>query len=661
MGNRSISLPVVAGTGLGVAVDASLLAAEKTLICGGAFTKGTVTVEFSQNGTNWAPLETFTKGGKAFRSAACMWMRARSQDVEGSPSVDVGAEESTVNSASLAVPPGDGVGASFNVAAFGSLTTFVVGGELGGNCAVTVEGSQDDVDYAPLASFGDPGGDTVIASVKFMRVRTTGYQAGVPYSPVVTLGTTLGGAGAGGGAVAENVSMPPSYASLWGAQTVHTINVRLGGSDEAGDGSVGNPYATLKRALLDVPMIIKSDVTYAIDLTGMGVVPIDDSIYLGGYLGDGYTRYDYANNWRAYGGSLNFQSEPIVLDTIDAGDVTGIVTDPDSTLKTYQTSKSWTPSAFKGAIALGPDGSFQAFAIADNTGSDLKICTRYNLSYPFQIVVPSAELQWAGGTYVPINLWNNKASIGFSCLKLTGRPNTWGAGVESYGGNEHIQFWACQLSAYRAGAFPYNADGLTQFYGTSLLGDGLQFCGWKGNFKNFYGCFFDDLQRDETGYHDPTFNEIFQACIINNCDPWGIGHGYNDCFAGGFSIYKCEILNAKSVAVQALNVDPSILKDVLINNAASHAVYARGPTYLDLADVAGSGNGGLGVKLTNGAQIYHRWGTDVTGAGGDYQVGSNPAAAGGGAGWAAFTGVGFENDLAAPDPQLCRMFTVLNP
>jgi hypothetical protein len=664
MANKSISLPVPAGDGVGAAVDATILGANKTIICGGSFPAGVITVEMSQDGSNWAPLCTMTQPGKAFKIGCCAYMRARSQGVQGSPSIDVGAGEDQVGTATLAVPAGDGVGASSNVEELGNLATVIVGGSLDGTATITIEGSQDDADYAPLGTFPDPGSGTINASVRFMRARVSGYNAAVPFSPVVTMGVVLGGGGGGGGTavLAENLTQVARDSSSFGVYTEHVINVRPGGDDVNGDGSLGNPYATLLRALQDVPMAIKEDTTYAIDMTGMGLVTVSNSIDLSNYIGDSYPHYDYTNNWRAYHGALTIQAEPTVIDTIEASDVTGVVTDPDSTLKTLQTTKSWAPGSLKGLIAIGPSGSFTSIAIADNTATDIKLCTRYTPSYPLQIVEPSCELVADSSAYQIFSIWNNKCSIAFCGIKLTGYSNAWGNSFTTFGGNEYISGYGAFFSAFRVGGYATSNNGTMRMVGCAIVGDGSQQSGWKSAWDDFYNCYFEAVRRDEVGYHEPTFNEIQQACIMDGCDPFGIGYAYNDIFTGAFVIYKCEIRNGLNDGVQALSCGfASMLKDVLIENCVGDAVYARGPVYLDLADVGGSGNGGIGVKLTNGATAYHRWGTDVTGAGGDYQVGSNPAAAGGGAGWAAFAGPGFENDLGAIDPQLCRMFTVLNP
>lgn len=55
-----------------------------------------------------------------------------------------------------------------------------------------------------------------------------------------------------------------------------TINARTSGSDATGDGSIGNPYATMQRAVQDVPAIIPPGVKYVIDITGLTeVLPAD--------------------------------------------------------------------------------------------------------------------------------------------------------------------------------------------------------------------------------------------------------------------------------------------------------------------------------------------------------------------------------------------------
>lgn len=78
-------------------------------------------------------------------------------------------------------------------------------------------------------------------------------------------------------------------------------------------------------------------------------------------------------------------------------------------------------------------------------------------------------------------------------------------------------------------------------------------------------------------------------------------------------------------------------------------VFPCGKNSKPLLDVSGTGNTGLGLKLSDGTQVNEQGTVDVTGTGGDYQVGAASVGT-----WTGYSGD--ENDLGAASPQLCRLF-----
>jgi hypothetical protein len=77
----------------------------------------------------------------------------------------------------LPVPAGDGAGAGVLLNQGSSMSVYVAGSFA---AAVHIEVSDDDVDYAPLASFTGPATDTFEVGWQYARVRLSGFQGGTP-------------------------------------------------------------------------------------------------------------------------------------------------------------------------------------------------------------------------------------------------------------------------------------------------------------------------------------------------------------------------------------------------------------------------------------------------------------------------------------------------
>lgn len=189
MANVFANLPAPAGDGTGAAVDTSGFSARKTITILGPFT-ATITIEVSEDNVDWAPLFSSTKSGKFCKSVAAAYMRVRvSGLVVGpafSPNIDVAADQ-TVDAlfGALAVPAGDGVGASLDVRLYPEVFSLVFAGTWTGS--ITIEISQDNVAWVPLFSTDINGLRIKEATIGYMRVRRAGVGA-VPGTPTITVG-----------------------------------------------------------------------------------------------------------------------------------------------------------------------------------------------------------------------------------------------------------------------------------------------------------------------------------------------------------------------------------------------------------------------------------------------------------------------------------------
>jgi hypothetical protein len=90
---------------------------------------------------------------------------------------------------SLAVPAGNGIGAASSFVNRTARTVAVVGAFAG---LVVIEGSVDDVEYLPIATFESASFQTLESLFPFLRVRRSSIEVGdTPGTPVVTVGSTV--------------------------------------------------------------------------------------------------------------------------------------------------------------------------------------------------------------------------------------------------------------------------------------------------------------------------------------------------------------------------------------------------------------------------------------------------------------------------------------
>jgi hypothetical protein len=90
-----VDLPATAGDGTGAAIDVSALGTFNTISCLGTF-RGTVVIEISEDGTDWAGCMTFQQPDWQSKDFVAQFMRVTRKDVPtgvapGLPNIDVGA------------------------------------------------------------------------------------------------------------------------------------------------------------------------------------------------------------------------------------------------------------------------------------------------------------------------------------------------------------------------------------------------------------------------------------------------------------------------------------------------------------------------------------------------------------------------------------------
>lgn len=205
MANSFITLPQPAGNGTGASVDTSALGATKTITItssGGVYEPLTNVELSNDGGVSWSVIASFNGAGAVTLDIAAGKMRMSvSRFIDGTiPSVEIGAESSTVTLNTLAVPAGNGVGAAMNVSATSSFKTFQVVGAFGG--VVNIEISEDGGATWGTALTFIQGGlqlQSTIITADLMRVRRVGVPVVAAGLPVVAVASTTSSGGGGGG------------------------------------------------------------------------------------------------------------------------------------------------------------------------------------------------------------------------------------------------------------------------------------------------------------------------------------------------------------------------------------------------------------------------------------------------------------------------------
>src|SRR3990167_2630399 len=179
MANTYIQLPAPAGNGVGAWTDVSAAGFDKTIIVGN-LPNAVINIEMSNEAvaTRPAPVAVMASSGQKEVGNAALWMRTRVSGYlsGGAPVVYVAANDDGASGINLPAPAATGVGAAVDVSAFGEVRTFTIGEDFSG--LLTIEGSDDNVNWAPFLGFTNPGQRSLTFGSQFLRVRRAGVLGG---------------------------------------------------------------------------------------------------------------------------------------------------------------------------------------------------------------------------------------------------------------------------------------------------------------------------------------------------------------------------------------------------------------------------------------------------------------------------------------------------
>lgn len=423
------------------------------------------------------------------------------------------------------------------------------------------------------------------------------------------------------------------------------IYVRPTGNDSSGIGSLGSPYRTIKRALEDLPYLPYGN-DYVIECTGLGTDSYAEPLQFPPlHSPDGLTFGSTRVSGFTLSRSVTIEAAPTLDDTITGGELTGQTAEPTTGLITLNTTKSYLVDEKRGKLVR--DSTGRIAVIASNTAgpnTDIEITDNNTLTAPIEILDQSCEIRnsdASGGNALEIR--NAVCGVQLNGIRLsTANPFVFRYGL----------FLDNHLGAF--GLRACSVDGLFAALGTSQPSFSASYFEKRfsssGVGLNCFNCMVDGASLAFRTMGRSTDVSFWLENIFDGCSPIGVGTGIEDVNHLSISMDRTIVRNGSGNGVEVIPGGQMTLRRGLVDSNAGDGVLVRGSNLSVVRDVQGSGNTGLGVRLTNGALVQRLDGTAVTGTGGDYQVGGNGVGT-----WGAFGGD--ENDLAAGTPQICRMYT----
>lgn len=402
---------------------------------------------------------------------------------------------------------------------------------------------------------------------------------------------------------AQNVDQPKNVGPSPEVE-VKTIYARTTGSDSTGNGTLANPYATMVRAIEDVPLVIYSNERYVIDITGItedldgyNFPPISAQSDLGSF--------DVAATgpWSGFYAPLHIEAEPQETHSIPGGEISAQNADANTGMYTIVTTNSYTPDELKGKLIVG-SGVFEWAIVAGNTATDIEHCGTSAFTAPVKLYDAGATIINTDDTSynAPIRIVNALMSYSFGGINFEhDSGSTYRTSMSGYDVHELI-FSACWFEGLNI-----DMDGaLEPFY-----------CYFRN--KIFSGqstssvgtCVFDNVRFGQLGSFNPVGEYEAYACYFLGCRGTMLSaDGVDDQHPGAhMQLRNCEIRNAIADAVVMLN-GALEMHDTNIVDSAGWAVRLRDNATALLYSVKGTGNGG-GLKLEKGAQATSDTDTDI--------------------------------------------------
>lgn len=392
------------------------------------------------------------------------------------------------------------------------------------------------------------------------------------------------------------------------------------GHDGLGDGSIEKPFLTPKRAFEDLTRFPPEIGEQVIDMTGLGVVNLAETLAVPAVFSGEPRRNDPAPRYPEFTTvtAVTLRAQPTTVTTIPS--VVSDVADPVTGTRTLTVSGTpFTPGAHVGRLLIGA-GLGEWAVIKANSSNTITYQAFFAYTLPARVCVESCELKIADpDSYDPTLVVRNVGCpVTIQGIKIShANPDGFAYALEVRNVPElflsHGTVRGCVLGA-----------GVSSF---SLIGVHVNGGNWlvTGSAPSVFRCLFSDvfmLEHDAIGGVGQTFY-LFSSFL--RCT--ALGHGGNGEANLAYEFSNCEIENGLADGVYYRGGQRCSVRYTRISGCAGDGVQGEGPGRIDLISVIGTGNGGVGLKLDadSGCRSAVDAATTVAGTGGGMKVGANLA------------------------------------
>lgn len=418
------------------------------------------------------------------------------------------------------------------------------------------------------------------------------------------------------------------------------VNSDTGSDLSPNNGTQDLPYATIPRALSDVPTLQLTGAQICIYCEGVATFLLPDGFTLPQLSSPGRIVQDLAQPelFAVQGfGPLNLIAVNTLVQTIDAPDVVAQNTDPTSNLLTVVTNLALTPFALSRLFVVDAIGSIAA--IVENDATDIKIVFPGTMNLPLQIFSRPTLANEVVASFNPtLRVRQGSCEVVLAGFDIEGGFPGFVPSLLVYAAN--VQAYGCRFKGgLIAGIdFASNSPSNGAFVGLGCVYETVL---WQVAGIGSYDGYFDTVD----------FNVSAKAAMVFvNA---GVFDGGSAPFFGaqlGSCPVSLHISNAELRKNDGIRYSGPelLLENVLISDSNNDGILLEQSSAGRLSNVSGTGQANYGLNVQSGSQMQVGPAIDITGALGDIQVGDNPIQT-----WVVFYGVGNEVDSVV---QLARLW-----
>jgi len=399
------------------------------------------------------------------------------------------------------------------------------------------------------------------------------------------------------------------------------------GSDVAGDGSVGNPYASIMKAVDSVPHIRRHTITI-----NVGAGTYAETLRDGGIYSDNGT----------FTGKLQIVGQDFTTPTLGSGSITTgtLGTAPSTGITRTVAGAAWTVDELRGMLIRITSGALsgQYFPIVSNAAGSLDVpSTSASLnSATFQIVQPAVIITRGTGLQASVNVGNGGGGFGSNCFVVQRVRLNCGSFYGLYVGQGGVQLLECVVSGQTfAGVQVVGFNSQVVLSRTYIENSNI---GISGNESSSLSCGAVGINGGTVGVQI-TASMRFSTnsaghLVVQNASQAGMDFRTGPMFHDSFTAQKV-ILRANAIGLRLQSNAHMLMQGWEITGNSSHGImmnaanqYTASHNGLNAFGCKITGNGGDGIRVetTHNHVHFGGAGADISGnTGYGLRIGGTPA------------------------------------